>query len=261
MQSMYFSLIIKKISEPAPWFRRGLLGILVLSFSFFLSLTVDNTCLNYVRKVFDTMNASAFSNKVTYLKYTVTAKLNERDKNDKNIVNSSEFELITMKEKARIYSKEIIVLRDEKNTFTILPQKQMIYWANSLIKDKSVDAYGNLRKMQDSILKYSDKMDCKAVKAQRYNREVAVYLNKKMSEQMQMKKVMYCIDDKKNTLIKVLVDYLPNNQFETIVYVFSEQNTDYQKADMNIPVVNLVFESGNKLQKKYAGYKLIDNRK
>ena len=78
---------------------------------------------------------------------------------------------------------------------------------------------------------------------------------------MQIKKVTYYLDDKKNLLHKVVIDYVNNSQYENVVYVFNEQNVDYKKEDMSVPVQKLVFENGNTLKKKYEGFKLIDTRK
>lgn len=238
---------------------RGVVAFVSLLILF--SATPDNTCINSVRKVFDVMNAPEVKNNVTYLKYTVTAKLNVKDKQDKNIISSSTFELITAKEKSRIYSKEMVVLRDEKQTFTILLQKKVIYWTNTFIKDKSKDTYSNLRMMQDSVFKHAERVECTAVEGQAYNKMIVLVLDKKMSKMMQMKKISYCIDDTKNLLSKVEVDYLPNNEYENVIYAFIEQSSDYKKADMNVPVNSLVFEKGNTLQKQYEGFKIIDTRK
>jgi len=244
---------------PLLW--RGVRGEAFVLLLLFSSATPDNTCLNSVKKVFDQMKTLTEGSTVSYMKYTVTAKLHEKDNNDKNIINSSTFEVISNKKNSRIYSKEMVVLRDEKNTFTILPQKKLIYWQNTFIKEKGVDAYNDLRKMQDSVFKHAEKVDCKTITGQAYTKMITVSLDKNMSAYMQMKKLTYCIDDKKNLLSKVEVEYLPNNNFENIVYVFNEQNYDYKKADMTIPVQNLVFESDKTLQKQYAGFKLIDTRK
>lgn len=82
-----------------------------------------------------------------------------------------------------------------------------------------------------------------------------------MSKYMQMQKVTYYINNKQHMLRKVEVDYIPDTDIQRIVYEFEEQIADYKKEDMKIPVSSLVLEKSGELQKKYAGYKLIDTRK
>ena len=252
---------VHRLSQRTLSLPKGVAGALALLFLLSSATLENSTCLNSVKKVFDQMKISTENSEVSYMNYTVTAKLHERDNKDKNIINSSTFEVISNKKNSRIYSKEMIVLRDEKNTFTILPQKKTIYWQNTFVKEKGADAYNDLRKMQDSVFKHAEKVDCKTVTGQAYTKMITVSLDKNMAAYMQMKKLTYCIDDKKNLLSKVEVEYLPNNNYENIVYVFNEQNYDYKKADMTIPVQNLVLENDKTLQKLYAGFKLIDTRK
>jgi hypothetical protein len=206
------------------------------------------------------MKVASQNGKVNYMKYSVQATLSA-GKDEAEETNTTHFEAITYNNNARIYSKEMVVLRDSKNTFSILPQKKVIYWTDTFIKENSADAYADLRKMQDSVFKKCDKVECVSVTGKAYNKQITVYLNKAMSAYMQMSSVVYCINNQNHTLHEVVVNYIPKMQFKTIKYVFEEQNSDYKQVNMTVPVTTLVFDNGTTLKKQYAAYKLIDSRK
>jgi hypothetical protein len=235
--------------------------IACLAALFSLSFIVDDACINSIRRVFDEMNKSASANKVTYLKYNVITTLSVKDKNDKYIVNDSEFEVISSNNRARIYGKEMIVYRDEKNTFSILPQKKIIYWTNSYINKNNNDVYKNLKIMQDSVFLNNERVDCKDIKGQPYNKEITIFLGKKVKTSMKINSVTYCLNTSKKSLSNVSMVYMPNQPYQKNVYVFKEQNFDYKKENLNTPSIDLVFENKNKLKKQFEGYKIIDNRK
>ena len=238
-------------------------GVLCLSILFvlFTSASLPDKCLIDVRKVFDKMNAFAAENKVCYINYSVNSTLSQKDENGKNIVSNSSIELINSTNKRRMFSKEMNILSDEKETFTILFQQKTIYWSDAVLRDKKENIYDKLKMFQDTIFKYTERVECKSVSNQSYNKTVSIYLNDKMSKLMGMKNAVYYINDETDMLTKVTVDYLPGNKLEQVTYIFKEQNFDYKAADMSTPVRNLVFDGNMKLNKQYAGFHLIDTRK
>ncbi len=227
----------------------------------FSGMITDTTCLTKVKKVFDAMNEAVVNNKVCYLKYVITSNLSTTNENKKNVVSTGTFEMITSKSQSRVYSKEMVVLKDEKNTFSILPSRKMIYWSDAVPSEKGDQLYDHLSQLQDSIFKNVQQVECINVKDKAHTKMVSIYLNEKMSSFLGIRKATYFFNEQTSVLNKVEVIYLPGNTYERLTYDFTEVNLDYKKEDMHVPVEQLVFENGKKMQKAYLGYQVKDNRK
>lgn len=215
----------------------------------------DTDCLRDVKKVFDVMNQTVVDGNVCYLKYTVITGSSTEDENERT------FEMITTKSKSHLYSKEMIILKDEKHTFSILPTRKIIYWADVVPLKKGEHLYDQLSMLQDSIFKNVKKLECLDVAEKPYTKIVSIDLNDKMSAFLGIRRASYYINDVTNLLSKVVVFYLPGNQHERLEYNFKEIDLDYKKSDMNVPVQKLVFENEQKLQTAYQGFQIKDNRK
>src|SRR4051812_46957332 len=117
-----------------------------------LSFQESETCLKEVRAVFDKLNdASNLVKHVSYMNYTVTSVAAEKDNDGKNIVSSGSFEMISSSKENRIYSKEMVVLKGQENTFTVLPGRKMIYISDAVIGKKDENLYDKLKILQDTI--------------------------------------------------------------------------------------------------------------
>lgn len=232
-----------------------LMGIVLLS----SSMKPDTDCLGDVKRVFNAMNETVIKGNVCYIKYVITT--NSNAEKGKSTVNESTFEMITSHSQSRLYGKEMIVLKDEKNTFSILPSRKVIYWADAVPSKKGEHLYDQLSLLQDSIFKNVKKQECTEVKDKPYDKVVTIDLNEKMSTFLGIRSASYYIDDAAHLLKKVIVHYLPGNQFERLEYDFKEIDLDYKKTDMTIPVKKIVFETDQKLQAAYQGFQIKDSRK
>jgi hypothetical protein len=230
--------------------------------SFVPPTATEKQHLTRVSEFFDKLNAAATKEKnACYIHYTVTAWLNPLTKKGKNTVSKSSFKLICSKHHSRVYSGVMEVLKDEKNTFTIIPSRKMIYWSDAVTGKKNETLYTRLKQMQDTIFRNVKKVEYTEVKNEVYDQVITLQLNEKMSKFMEISKVIYYMSSKTGLISKVYVEYLPGKQYEKLEYEFNEIAFSYDKEDMRVPVKKLVFENDKSLQKQYLGYKLIDNRK
>ncbi len=221
----------------------------------------DAKCVTYLKSMFKTWNQSSKTDGVVYSKYIISSTLNGNSTSN-NISSKSEIESISFGNKSRVYSKEMIVLRDEKYTISILPQKKIVFWTNSIKSKVSLStAQAQISKMQDSLLSIREKIVCEAVKGKKNSKVVHVYLKYAKGYAGQLTKLSYYINTATKTLQKLTMNYTPESEFKKISYEFIAQNYNYKKVDMKTPVKQLVFTSNNTLLQKYAGFKLIDNRK
>jgi len=240
-------------------FRSSAVLISTLLLLLFSGMRSDTVCLTNVKAVFNRMNEAVQKKQICYLKYVVTTRLGSAS-SGKDQVHTGTFEMITSNKQTRLYSKEMIVLKDEKTIFSILPSRKVIYWSDAAPLKKGEQAYDQLSVLQDSIFKNAEKVECTEVTGKAYTKVISVTLNKRMSTYLGISNASYFINDATQMLHQVTVNYLPGNAYESLVYDFQELNLDYKKTDMSKPVQELIFEKG-KVRPEYAGYTINDNRK
>ncbi|MDP2387572.1 MAG: hypothetical protein Q8M29_14440 [Bacteroidota bacterium] len=241
--------------------RTSLVLLVVILGAFTSPFKPIDTSLKEVKIVFDKMNELGTNGKTCYLNYQVKALLNEKDKQGNNIVSSSKIEMMTAAKNSWLFSDKMNIYRDQKTTITVLPTQKVIYLADAVVGKKEERLYDKLSVLQDSIFKCAEKVETLEVKNKPFNKVVTLYLNPKMSQFLELKKVVYCINTTSNTLHKVDLEYMPDKQYKTLEYVFTNMDYDYKKTNISVPVTTLFFEKKNKLKAEYTGYKVIDNRK
>jgi hypothetical protein len=243
-------------------------GILLLIFSCPLLLSfsppsaVEKQHLARVSEFFDKLNAaSKKENGACYIDYTVTASLGAKARQGKTVSKSS-FKLLSSFHHSRVYSQVMVVLKDEKNTFMIIPSRKMIYWSDAITAKKDENLYTKMKQMQDTIFNNVKKVEYEEVKDNKaYDQVITLQLNERISKFLDIQKVIYYMNNKTGMLSKVYIEYLPDRQYEKLEYDFNEIVMSYDKENINVPAKKLVFENDKDLLKKYLGYQLIDNRK
>lgn len=232
--------------------------LVILGFSF----KVTDPCLLEVKAVFDKLNTMPASPKeASYLHYTVIATLTDKNANGAASTNKSDFEMYASSRQNRVYSKEMILLKDQQATYAILPSRKMIYVSDAVKGKKDESLYDKLKVLQDTIFRNAENVECTTEQGKVHNKIVAITLNKKMSEYIDIKKVCYYINTTDNTLKRVYVEYLNNKKFSSLDYIFNKTEFNITRVDMTKPVQTLVFGSNNQLLSDYKAFKVIDNRK
>lgn len=236
--------------------------IVVLLAFFLFAFKADKTAFAEVSAVFDKLNAMPLSsNEASYLHYTVTSITNTQEAGSKNIVSRAEFEMYASSKQNRVYSKDMIVLKDQKNTFSILPSRKVIYISDAVTGKKNETLYSKLKILQETIFNNSDDVISQSSTNSSFNKIITLTLNKKMANYLDIKKVSYYINTTNNTLHRVFVEYLENKPIVSLDYVFNKSEFNCRREDMRKPVKSLVFLGDKKLAPRYQDFKVIDNRK
>jgi hypothetical protein len=225
--------------------------------------TTEKQHLARVSEFFDKLNTAAKADKnACYIDYTVTAHLGAKAGKGKNTVSKSSFKLLSSRYQSRVYSQVMVVLKDEKNTFMIIPSRKMIYWSDAISGKKEENLYTRMKQIQDTIFSNVKKVECMEVKDNKaYDQVITLELNEKASRFFDIQKAVYYLNSKTGMISRVYLEYLPDRQYKKLEYDFNEIVLHYDKENISTPVQKLVFENDKDLQKQYLGYKLIDNRK
>lgn len=236
--------------------------IIILIAISFCSFKAGENQLKEIRSVFDRLNTMPDSPEEScYMHYTVTSVANNKAIDGKPLVSKADFELYASQKQNRVYNREITVLKDQSNTFTILPSRKMIYISDAVVSKKNENLYDKFKVMQDSIFANAEKVESENVSDKTYNKIISILLNKRMSNYLEIKKISYYIHSGNKTLHRVFIEYLQNKNYISNDYVFNKTEFNCKKEDMSEPVKKLVFTKGNKLSNVYRNYKIIDSRK
>lgn len=226
------------------------------------SFKAGNVCLSEVRAVFDKLNTVPSSLKeASYIHYTVTSVSGSKAGQEKPIVSKADFEMYASAKQNRVYTKEMVLLKDQQNTFAILPSRRMIYISDAVTGKKDESLYNRLKVLQDTLFRNTETVECESAEGKPYNKIVHITLNKKIADYLDIKKVSYYINTTDNTLKRVFIEYLDKKNLTSLDYVFNKTEFNHKKVDMSEPVKNLVFGSDKKLSVAYRDFKVIDNRK
>lgn len=218
--------------------------------------------LKEIRSVFDRLNTlPASSEESCYMHYTVISVANNKAMDSKPLVSKADFELYASQKQNRIYNREITVLKDQSNTFTILPSRKTIYISDAVIGKKNENLYDKFKMMQDSIFANAEKIESEIVTGKVYNKIISILLNKRMSNYLEIKKISYYINSDDKTLHRVFVEYLQNKAYVSNEYIFNKTEFNCKKENMSEPVKKLVFAKSNTLKETYRDFKVIDSRK
>lgn len=243
------------------------LASIALSFAFKQYLPVArsvktmDSCLKEVKDIYEQMYNLLPQEGKTYLfNYSISSTLNSKDKDGKNIISHSDIELYTSKTQYRFISKSISVYQDAENKFTILPTQKTIYWADSnmgLVKENQME---RMKRIQDTIFRYAQVIDCKKMEKEVIDKIVKVKLEKKFSDYMQINQVTYYLDSKHKVLKRIYIEYPSTKDVLALDFTFKEADYNYTKTQLEA-VKSIFIEDKATLKDLYKNYKLIDVRK
>lgn len=239
-----------------------LVAMLTWLFNPSYSQTNKGTCLKEVEQIFKKMydDLSSLSN-VTYINYQITTKARSSSEVGDNKVIVSDIKTYSTKTGVWFISNELCTYRDMKHTFTVIPKRKEVYWAETAITDPKLDRVAQIRNMHDTLVKHSKNVTCENIKDPTgATKLVKLELDKKWMDLLQIKAVYYYLNDVNHSITKQIIEYTNKKKIESVEYLFKEISYNYTKVDMNVPVKAIFIEANNKLKAPYTNYKLIDVR-
>lgn len=236
-------------------------GTLLLLFVSAFSQTAKNACLQEVEQIFKKMYADlSLLEKTTYVNYQITTKTRANSETSSNRVIVSDIKTYSNKSAVWFISDELCTYRDVKHTFTVIPKRKEVYWAETAITDPKIDRVAQIRNMHDTLVKHSKRVTCEVVKdATGANKLVKLELDKKWMDLLHIKAVYYYLNDLNHSITKQIIEYTNKKKIESVEYLFKEINYNYTKVNMTQPI-KTIFITGNNLKAPYTNYKLIDVR-
>lgn len=239
-------------------------NIILLIVSLVLSSTVviaqEDNCLTQVKNVYSAWEkqVKASEGNTVYLKYmteTVTG-------GDKKVKNTSTVEVISNKNNAAFLSADLKVYQDNKNTVSILSDKKIIV-INQYVGDKyKEEKLGQIELLQDTIFSQLKTQECKKeMIANVEYKKVLLKADVDATKNYKINTINFLINPKEKSIKEVVINYAKGHQLSTMKFRIIKQDLKYKATSIKKVALANVLDSNGKILSKYAGYKLMDNRK
>lgn len=216
-------------------------------------------CMQELKDIYRRMGSVADEGSVILLDYTVNTTLTEEALKKGVKTAPSNVKIILSKGHSRCISKEMSYYQDEKNAFTVIPSRKLIYWSNSTDVMKN-DRAKQLSMLQDTLFSVSRMIECRKEEGQGYNRCIVLQPNEKAQKAFGISRMAFYISDTKEEIKKVVITYRDHEAIAQLEIVYNKVDYDYKQEDIKKPVKDLFIQGKNKLSPTYRHYTLVDNR-
>lgn len=178
--------------------------------------------------------------------------------------HSERIEVKAHDKKSRIVSREITLYQDQHALVAIQHGSKSIFITKPIPEQMRQNQFNDLLKLQDTVFRHMTIKNCAAEKVSGFDRplsKVNFNLEKKLSERLGIKSVIYWMDAATIEVKKVRIDYAESNPMvRSLEYSIEEMDLSYRQAPFAGSAVSVVMEGG-KLKEKYKNYAVTDKRK
>ncbi len=241
-------------------FRLIVLITIVLS-SFSLPGVALEDCLEELKGIFSRFASikAPLDDKVYFFEYVVTTV--SRDKNTPS--SNMKVEMLTTKNYSEVRSEQMVSYQDDKNSFVVIPFKNLIYWGDSQLGLADSAVTSGLGGLQLKVLNMCMVKECKEVSGSegKFNKEIVLNPNDEIKKRFGFNELKFLVNSRTSKLYKTQISYVPQSKLASLGIVYETIDFDYKKASINYPVTTKFLTADGKLLPKYKGYKLIDVRK
>ena len=151
--------------------------------------------------------------------------------------------------------------QDEKDAFMVVHPNKSIIWSKGGKRPDASVLRDQAGRFQDTLVEMSVLKSCELVTWNgRSVKKIVLEPIKKIKEYTKIVRMEYLLDPEKQQLLQVDMFYQGGEEFisKTITYTTIDWNA---KTDMSLGVYYRIFNTNNRLHKRYSTYTLVDNRK
>lgn len=217
-------------------------------------------CLQEVDAIFKTMYGHLpKEDRVAFVSYEVITTNRPQGPKEQEESRHSTVRTYAGQQQYRFISDDIEVYQDKDDLFTVIPMRKVIYRANAGIKTNGDERLRQMKQLQDTLFRNSDRVICTKLTGSGADKLVTLFPAKKWVELTQIASVDYYLNSEKKELQRQVIHYTNLKKLKSVEYIFREIDYDHRLVSLRQPVKSL-FMDGNKLRPAYAGYQLIDVR-
>ncbi len=218
-------------------------------------------CMTQLHDIFNNMYTLIPKNKdILFVNYEITTCFRNETNPKLQDIKKTDIKMYSTATNYWFISNDISVYQDKKYTFTVIPMRKVIYWA-----DRANDGIDNdkrmneVKKMQDTLFKTCVVKEC--VLKSTEEKVITMVPEQKYANLLQIESVTYYLNPVKQQLLKQHIEYTKYKKLKYVEYVFKQVNATYKGLDINAPVKGLFLTAHDKLNATYSGYTLINVKK
>lgn len=221
----------------------------------------DTGCVAEVQSIYKSMKMDDLDKGNVYMNYSIITHYAVRENKPVKPAKTN-VEFVIGKTQMYYKTAEAVVFIDTTDNFTIIPERKVVYWSNSMLeveKEKRIKSFSIL---QDSLFQMSELVECKTQvnTAEGFNKVVIMQPMEKAKKVYPYKRFSFYINTEQKKLKKVVVEFPAGFEFTKMELIYNKIETQYTGEELNKTAKSKIVTGGNALNDQYTGYTLIDNR-
>jgi hypothetical protein len=242
----------------------SLIAIALLFFNVFPNVYGEDnsSCIQSLRDIYKKMNSipeTTDGKTIYYMNFNIKTTLRKQSLEP----SLSDVELMVGKNQMRYLSREMVIYEDEKNSFTVIPSRETIYWGDSNIGHNKNQREKRMTILQDTLFDLCSLEECRNVNQSKegYDRIIVLKASSEAQKLFGMNKLTFFVNSITDQIKKISIEYPDNNQVSSVEMTYNSINYNYQKNNFSRPVKSFFMDDKQELLSAYKQYQLIDNRK
>ncbi len=223
----------------------------------------ESDCMDLVKQAYEKRNFPPQSDNqdhVYYLGYQIKTIFREKRQIPHHI---SDVKVFINQKQTHFISNEMSIYQDESSSFTVIPDRKVIYWGGSSMNMAKEIRLKNFSLLQDKLLDLAKVQECNDIRLEnsKANKQVILLLEEEAQKSFPYDRVTFLIDTAEQYIHQVFLDYPEPNKISRIEVTFNEMSYNYQTHILDKPLISLFFNEKGELLPEYKDYQLIDQRK
>lgn len=218
-------------------------------------------CLALVRQTYQKINRAATDlqeQQVYRFKAAIRAEMRDSSKFQ---TKESTFEMIVGKHQAHYLTEDLIFYMDEREAFTIIPTRKVIYRSDSGLQLMRSQGVSQQLLLQDTLFTMCTVTKCRDIRDHdQGNKLVELTLDPQAQQLFRMKTLTVYLDTRKQLIRKFLIAFSEQNEMKSMEITCEEIDFYYKKAALDTPVYELIFSQNGRLLPQYQEYQVVDAR-
>ncbi len=227
---------------------------LVIVFTVCILRLLGDDCVGTIRQYYNkSNNLNNYENKTCSITYEHTVVYSDKQLPP----TKSKYTMVICGKYVTMKGNYFDMYKDDKNTFIITHVDRNIYWTVTKSISTNEQILNSVTGLQDTLLAYMKSTGC-GIRKNTKGEDVK-YVNVQLGKGNAAMKISYVFNVDEDKLLETQITYLGAGPLKQI----TTKLVDYKVEDFSskISAYAQIFDSGQKLKRKFAGYKLNDSRK
>jgi hypothetical protein len=176
-------------------------------------------------------------------------------------VSSIKVDMFAGKDFSILKSSEVDVYQDKINSFSLMPQKKMIYWGDSKL-GKGLQGPVDISSLKEKLFDSGKILSSLETgnKEKKYDKEILFEPGLSIRQKTGIESMKFLIDSKSKTIVSILLYYNSTIKIKSVQVDYLQMDFNYKHLSLSKNFKSKFLDNNGKLQSAYKGYQLVDVR-